>query len=272
AAEVERLRAQAVLLESRRVTMLLARANEQEAARKLEDLKFRGRGLLAAEDYLWPDDLPFVRIPKAALPSISMKGGPDTPARLESKIDQLLDLSPSEQQAVDQIFSDYFDGIDQLLANNLYETNQATGVKLPTGAESIVFVLQPMGPKIRAAMDELCTNLTAVLGKERWSMVQPHKFEFTHYEQVRLLGYTKFAWDQTQEVTVNIFARPGSEPTVSWSQNTGVGISPVPLHYFFQDQPTDLIGLSQGPPALLNRVKQWLATQAAARLSNPVSK
>jgi hypothetical protein len=272
AAEAERLRAELNRPEGTRFGASRPRANEQEAARKLENLKARSRALLAADNYRWPDDLPFVRIPKPALPSITMAGGPITPAKLESKVNQLLDLSPPEREATGQVFSNYFAGIDQLLEASLYETNQALSFKLPPGAESKVFVLQPMGQKIRTALDQLCADLSATLGEDRWAMVRPATFEFTHYEQVRLLGYTQYAWDQTQEIAVNIFTNAGGEPTASWAASGGTGTGPMPLRFFLPGSSTPFIGLPPGPPVLMDRVKQWFSAEAAARLSTPATK
>ena len=54
----------------------MAQANEAaaraaESAQAFEAWKKRIRGLLTAADYHWPDDSPFVRIPKSALPELS---------------------------------------------------------------------------------------------------------------------------------------------------------------------------------------------------------
>lgn len=272
AAEVERLRAESIRLESVRFGQDTTLAREQDAIRKLENFKTRIRAVLAAEDYRWPDDLPFVRIPKSALSSISIGGGPTTPLKLESKVNHFLDPSPQEREAAAQIFSNYFAGIDHLLETGLYETNQALSFKLPPGAESKVFVLQPMGEKIRAALDQLCADLTATLGEDRWAMVRPDKFEFTHYEQVRLLGYTQYAWDQTQEIAVNIFPDAGGEPTASWAANGGIGTSPMPLRYFLPGSSAGNMGMPQGPPVLMDRAMRWFTTEAAAQLPNPATK
>ncbi|MEY2429142.1 MAG: hypothetical protein QOJ40_2027 [Verrucomicrobiota bacterium] len=272
AAEAERLRAESIRLEGARSGASVTQAREQEASRKLEVLKARSRALLTADNYRWPDDLPFVRVPKLALSSVTMATGPNTPAKLESKVNYLLDLSPPEREAASQVFSNYFAGIDRLLEASLYETNQALSQKLPPGSESKVFVLQPLGEKIRTAMDQLCAELSATLGEDRWAMVRPDQFEFTHYEQVRLLGYTQFAWDQTQEIAINIFTNAGGEPTVSWAGTAG-GSSPIPLRSFLSENSAPYTFLSQqGPPGLMERAKRWITAEAAARLSNPAAK
>jgi len=222
----------------------------------------RARAALAADDYRWPDDLPFVRVPRSAVGSLVMAGGPTTPAGLKDKIRLFLDLSATEREAVDQVFSNYFAGIDQLIRTNLYETNQGTKVKLPADAESRVFVLLPTGPGIRSALEGLSQSLLDTLGEERWGMVHPNTWEMTHYEQVRLLGYTQFQWDTMQEVAVNVFTNTG-EPSVSFAAGDGTGGGRLPLRFYLSGRYDPF---SQGPPAVANAVKQYLACAARERL------
>jgi len=235
--------------------------------------------LLTAEHYRWPDDLPFVRIPKSALSSIRVGGGPTTPAMLELKVNGFLDLSPQEREATAQVFSNYRAEVDHLLETSLYETNRALSLELPPGAESRVFVLEPLGEKIRTALDRLCADLSAALGEDRWAMVRPEKFGFASYELERLLGPSRYALDQRHEIAVSVFADAGSEPTVSWAESTRLSGSPRPLRFFLPGNSTPhfvrqarLIGLPQEPPILAERVKRYLTAEAAARLSDSVTK
>ena len=241
-------------------------AREQEAKKRLETLRARSRALLAAQDYRWPDDLPFVRIPKSALSSIEAQAGPQTPAVLQAKISNFLDLTPRERETTSQIFSNYFASVDALVQANSYETNQAVSFKLPPGAQSTVFVLEPTGPGIRAALDRLSNDLSAALGPQRWEMVVPDQFEFTHYEQVRLLGYTTYAWDQRQEFAVNIFTDANGEPSMSWQGEGGTGSSPC--RSFASPGVLDAL-LPQGPPSLMARVKDFMRAQATAAVATP---
>jgi RNA polymerase sigma factor (sigma-70 family) len=271
--ELERLRAEAARLEKIAASASVADPRELEAARRLADLKARGQALLSDANYRWPDDLPFVRVPKSAVSAIYAGGGPVTPATLESKVNQFLDLTVPEREATAQIFSNYFAGIDHLQETSLYETNQASSLQLPPGAESRVFVLEPMGEKIRTALNQLGADLARILGEDRWAMVKPDDFEFTHYEQNRLLGYTQFAWNQRQEVAVNIFANAGGEPTISWASGDGEGMGAAPLRLFLpENRPSPHLDLSQGPPVLFNRVQQYITAQATARLSTPATR
>jgi len=272
--ELDRLRAESLQLEEARVGTVLTQVNQREALQKWELLKQRTRGLLATEHYRWPEDLPFVRIPKSALPSVRMAGGPTTPAKLEAKIGQLLDLTVAEQEVAASSFSNYFAGIDQIVAANIYETNQATGLKIPPDADSRVFVLEALGPKIRTALEQLCAELKSSLGEDRWALVNPDLFELSHYEQVRLLGYTQYAWDQREEIAVHINSNSTGEPTTSWTTSHGGTSGPLPLRWFLPEaSPANpLMELSQMPPALANRIQQWLTAEAAVRSPKPAIK
>jgi RNA polymerase sigma factor (sigma-70 family) len=264
----DRLRVEADRLEELRRQHWSGNGTNEQAALRLQNVRERARAALAADRYRWPDDLPFVRIPKSAVSSLTMAGGPTTPAGLQDKIRRFLDLSAMEREAVDQVFSNYFAGIDQLIQMNLYETNQGTRVKLPADAESRVFVLLPTGPGIRSALEALSQSLLDTLGEEHWRMVQPNTWEMTHYEQVRLLGYTQHQWDIMQELAVNVFTNTG-EPNVSFAAGDGTGASwtpapgRMPLRSYLSGRYDPL---SQGPPAVANAVKQYLASAAKERL------
>jgi RNA polymerase sigma factor (sigma-70 family) len=275
---IERLLSESAQLEQMRIDAIPDQTREAQVQQKWSDLKAHSRALLAADNYRWPDDLPFVRVPKSALAAIKAGAGPNTPEKLEAKVNQFLDLSPQEREVTGQAFSNYFGGIERLLETNLFETNQSLRLSLPPGAESKVFVLLPLGEKIRAALDQLCADLETTLGSDRWAMVKPEQFEFKHYEQIRLLGYTQYDWDQTQEIVINFFASAGDEPLMSWATTGGAGSSPMPLRLFLTGGsaktsprlPT--LTSPQGPPILIERVQNWLAAEAALRLAIPVTK
>ncbi len=263
--ELEKLQVKFARMEQRQLETIQNQTQATEINQKYASLKTRSRALLTSDNYRWPDDLPFVRVPKSALSSIGIGGGPNTPDKLAAKINQFLDLSVPEREVTDQIFTNYFNEIDQLIATSLYETNQSSEILLPPGTESKIFVLLPMGGKIRSAMSQLCADLESALGSERWAMVKPDQFEFTHYEQVRLLGYTTYAWDQRQEIAISIFPNAQTEPLAAWRGSDGTGTSSMPLRIISSQM------FSQGPPALIERAKQYCASEARARLSNSIT-
>lgn len=270
--ELENLRQASAQLEQRRSEALQEQARREEVQRKLAGLKVQTRAMLAADDYRWPDDLPFVRVPKSALASIKVDGGPESPAKLQAKLDQFLDLSPQEREATARVFTNYFAQIDRLVETSLIETNASANLTLPPDAESRVFVLPALGPKIRTALDQLCAGLEAALGAERWAMVEPDHFEFTHYEQVRLLGYTTYSWDQPQEYAVSVYRDGSAGPRISWRGSDGTGSSPMLLSYLAAGARGNPLLLPQGPPALVDRIEQYARSEAGALISNASAK
>ena len=273
-ANVQRLGRESVALEARVSKDVSRRARNQEALRKFQDLKTRSRALLTAANYRWPDDSPFVRIPKWALPSIKVPG-PTTAEKLQAKITSFLDLTPAELAVTSQLFSKYNTETDRLLEHGLSETNQSPDLSLPSGAESRVFIMEPLGQKIRNALDQLCNELAAIMGEDRWGKIKPSQYELNDSEQTRLLGYGSDKWEQRQEIAVNIFVKPGSDPTVNYVAPGGAGCGPIPLRMFLGGNAEFMFeggGLPQAAPKLIERVKHYISEQAVARLSTSVPK
>jgi len=170
-----------------------------------------------------------------------------------------------------QVFSNYFSKIDHVLQESVYETNQSSRLQLPEGAESMVFHMNPPGPAIRSSLDDLCSNLEALLGSDRWALLNPDRWEMAHYEQVRLLGYSQYMWDDGQDVAANIFVRDGAEPTVSFTGEHGIGTSALPLKWFLPQnhRKTPLNAYLDGyPKSLMTPLSQWVTAQAV-RLQKP---
>jgi hypothetical protein len=237
---------------------------QAEGIRRFETLRVRARGLLAASEKKWPDDLPFVRIPKSALPSMAAQAGPETPQNLQAKVSNLLNLDAPSAEAADRVFSNYFATVDGLIRTNLYQTNYPSALQLPAEGHSIVFVLEPCGPGIRAALSVLTNDLAGVLGEDRWRMVKPNDFEFYHYEQNRFLGYSEFAWDRRQELVLTVLDTPIGGTAVKFQSSTGENASTMPLRVFLNMLNSGSM-LSQGPPAFARHVKEYLGELAKSR-------
>ncbi len=252
---------------------------QKQGAQKLEALRAQAQALVSGEAYRWQDEVPFAKIPKSAIASLHAWSGPLTPDKLQVKVQAALGLNPQEAEAATQVFSNYFSAIDQAMHDAPYETNRSTRLHLPDGAESMVFGVNPLGPGIRNAMDDLCSNLETLLGPDRWAMLNPDREEMTRYEQVRLLGYDQLSWDGGQEIAANIFVGEGAEPTVSFTGERGTGMSAVPLKWFLPPQRgrrsvgEQSVGafLDGYPKTFRERLNQWLVAQAI-RLQNPADK
>jgi RNA polymerase sigma factor (sigma-70 family) len=276
-ASLEKLRSEEARLIAAEVAADQTRDRQKLGAQKLATLRAQAQALVSGQEYRWQDEVPFARIPKSAVSSLNTWSGPLTPDKMQVKIQSALGLNPQETQAAMQVFSNYYSAIDRALQASDYETNQSSRLHLPEGAQSMVFGMKPLGPQIRSAMDDLCSNLESVLGSDRWAMVNPNRWEMTHYEQVRLLGYSQFAWDTGQEFAGNLFIDNGAEPTVSFTGEGGVGTGAVPLKWFLPrsagskksqgQQFLDTV-LNGYPDSIGKRLNQWALTQAVRFQNN----
>src|SRR6185437_14106908 len=128
------------------------RERTKVGAQRLETLRAQVQAMAAGEANPWQDDAPFARIPKSAVASLHSWTGPLTPDKLQVKVEVALGLNPQEKDAAMQVFSNYFATIDRAMQDASCETNQSTRLKLPEGAESVVFGIKPLGPEIRSSL------------------------------------------------------------------------------------------------------------------------
>ncbi len=114
--------------ESARIEAALARNNEAvarqaEAMRRVDGLKERLRGLLAAANYRWPDDLPFVRIPKSDIEKLRPIRAIGRTGRIEDWGAELLALTTDEKQQTEKLLRDHTESLAQSAAARAYLTN-----------------------------------------------------------------------------------------------------------------------------------------------------
>jgi len=271
-ASLEKLRAEETRLVAAQEAADQNRERTKLGAQRLETLRAEAQALESPTANRWQDDASFARIPKSAVSALHAWSGDLTADKLRVKVQAALGLNPQEAEAAMQIFSNYFSTIDRAMQDAPYETNQSTRLKLPAGAESMVFGQKALGPQIRSAMDDLCSNLETQLGPDRWAMLNPDRVDMTHGEQVRFLGYNNLSWDTGGEVAANIFVHQDAEPTVSFTGEGGTGTGEVPLKWFLppqggrRSQGEQYVGSfinGQGfKESLASRVNQWVTAQA----------
>jgi RNA polymerase sigma factor (sigma-70 family) len=169
--------------ESRRLDAALAgerdsSAQRAKAAEKLAAWKKHLRAVLTADNYRWPEDSPFVRIPKSVVKQVS---GPDhsimPPGVLSQAARELMGLTPQERERVEAALRAHFSAVDQLIADHLYETNAlspfSAQFSIPAGAlASKVWAIPALGADAASQITELETALQASLGDERWALAK----------------------------------------------------------------------------------------------------
>ncbi len=272
--DVERLRARASNLDAS-LTGTTTRAEQNTAAvKKFAEWKEKLRARLFATDYRWPDDSPFVRIPKSDLGRINTGSPISPPGVLKPEACELLGLTPQEHEQIEATLTKHFSDIDGLIENNLYATNQAGHVYMPKSAlASEVWVLPALGDAAKASADELQAALKNELGEERWLLVQS-QLESTGTDTLRRV-LNLDAGTQAQEVAVWI-TESGGKPMASYGWSAGYSsfnTGGVPLSAFVPGiqtapgmNPWDNLAARNFPVPITQRITDWLQQQAQSRL------
>jgi hypothetical protein len=249
-------------------------ARQTASAEKFELWKQRLHGLLNDNDYRWPADSPFVRIPKAVVKQLDTGRPVRPPGALSQAARELLGLTPQEREQLETAFHNHFAEIDQLIDSRLYETNAlspyAARFGIPAGAvASQVWTIPPLGDEVNTQAKSLEASLQATLGPERWSMVEGQLGMLGTDTLRRILNLD--AAQNPQQIAVWIFDQAG-EPTVGygWQGNGGAfSRSGTPLDAFKTDpsdspriDPADLLGAATLPKGVVERIMDWVQQQA----------
>ena len=263
-AELERLR---VTLDRLQTSVATARDLAEQRAdgvRKFEAWKQRIKGLLMADNYRWPQDSPFVRIPKSVLGRIRWNKLVEPSGVLTQRARELLGLSPQEREQVENALSHHVAAMNSLIDSNIREsdvptlTNNSARFTFPTTVlASKAWLVPALGDEVKALGDELQSAWHATLGAERWPLLEKQLNAPDVDALRRILGLE--SGSQAQEVTVLISDQGGELSThVNWTGgNTGLGMTRSGIGLASWD--LDL------PFALTHRVDDWLQQQAGAR-------
>lgn len=247
---------------------LSASATEQYAA-----WKNRLRGLLTARDYRWPEDSPFVRIPKAALPNINPNQTISPPGIVDPAARELLGLTPQERETAEAALHDHFAGLDGLMEAKLYETNRVSHSNLPANAAaSRIFVVPALGDAAVQQSEQLLSTLQTTLGEERWPLMAASLESHGTHTLRGILGLD--AAKQSQELAVWINeGEKGATAGYMWgSANSTFSTSGQALASFLPgaDSPTATAATANFhannlPEVMTSRMLVWLGQQAVAR-------
>jgi RNA polymerase sigma factor (sigma-70 family) len=272
--ELVRLKESAARLNDSLADTLAAAARGAETARKFAGWKERARARLLAADYQWPDDLPFVRIPKVILPQLEV-GEPVThPGRLKQAERELLGLTPAERERAETLLRDHFAAIDTLVESSRYETNRPLHGSVPQDAlASQVWEVPALGDEAQQRADALKAALKTLLGEERWPILERQLAGSNTDNLRRVLNLD--AGEKGQELAVWVQERDGKLAAgYTWGQpSTSFSSSGMALSLFLPDaKPPDGIslenrlGIQPLSDALTRPALNWLRQQAEARL------
>lgn len=273
--EVERLTRNAEELGASLATAGRAEAQSAETARKLEEWKTRIRSALMANDYRWPEDGPFVRIPKTVVPKLALRMPVAMPGVLKPEAREVLGLSPQERENLEGRLQNYFGKMDRLVEASIVETNESSRVRPPAGAvASKIFYVPALGDEAKTDANQLAEELQALLGDERWPIVKSGWDSSGTHTLSRILELDA---DQSwQEVSIWINTNSSGALTVGYqwaSRNASFGAGGATLESALpgsippggrsaiQDVEQNVL-----PAPIASRMVAWLQEQAQAHV------
>jgi RNA polymerase sigma factor (sigma-70 family) len=251
---------------------------------KFDAWRTRLRRLLTSADYHWPDDSPFVRIPKSAVRQIDVHHPVLPPGVLKREARELFGLTPEERERLEGALQRHFRAIDDIIESRIYETNRPSRLQVPaSAAASAVWVVPPLGEQAKASGQELQATWETVLAGERSSLVG-------------WLLVTWFPSTDTLRRVLNLDANKDQQELAVWVQNEndnwllGYGFSSgramtstsgISLEKFAPTadpatgaNASGYAGLDEHvlPDPLARRIRAWIQQQTGARLGKDPAK
>jgi RNA polymerase sigma factor (sigma-70 family) len=278
--EVDELRVRSSSLDASRAAAATTAEQNAEAAKAFAAWKDKLRARLFAGDYRWPEDSPFIRIPKSALPRIGIRLPVTPPGVVKPEARELLGLTPQEREQIEGTLAKHFSAIDGMVENDVYQTNQATHVYVPQSAvASEVWVMPALGDAAKMSGDQLQSALKAELGNERWPLVKAELDSIGTDTLRRVLSLD--AGTQAQEVAVWITERDGTlMASYGWSNgNSSFSNGGEQLNMFLPGAqmvpgitPEQFLDTRNLPAPLTQRIMDWIRQQAQSRLGKEANR
>lgn len=236
--------------------------------------KEAARSRLLAGDYVWPEDLPFVRIPKAILPALNVHQPILPPGNIKPAASELLGLTPQEHAQLESAMQQHFAKMEKLLTAVRYESNQCVLIHPPQNAvASRVWGVTASGAEAKASAAELLTKFQEILGAERWGLVGAQIEDTSSDSARRVLNLD--AAEQGQELAAWIREQNGYlEAGLSWGgQGFTLSSGGMALKYYLPgaELPPGMTSLdgqfNTVTRALMQPALAWLQTQAETLMS-----
>lgn len=272
--DVERLRESASRVETSLADANLSAARRAEDLQKFEAWKEKIRGQLMAADYHWPDDSPFVRIPKSMLRQLRVGRPVSAPGTIRQEARELLGLTPLEREQAEAALHKHFATMDDLMDAKLYETNKSARIQVPKAAvASKIFGVPPLGDDVKLPVAELQSSLQSIFGDERWGgLVSLQLQDSSNGSLGRILNLG--AGERGQELGAWILEDGGKlMVSYSWADQQSMMFSGGLLLETFlpgAELPPGAISLSDHfntlPGTLTRPLLEWIQQQALERL------
>jgi RNA polymerase sigma factor (sigma-70 family) len=210
------------------------------AARNLAALKTRLAGSGSPGPYTWPDDLPFVRVPKSALKNVSSDvPGFGATGRLAPWIREVLNMPDRQVAEVESQLSDHLKAMDRLASSRATATNWVDS----SGTYHNTVTLPALGAEGQALEDALSTNLITSFGAEQAKLVLTPFSSPNQWLSSEKVSH--FLITEGGEFELSVKPNDSGRPTVSttWQRHLGSG---------------GLIDAERLPPFLAERFLPWL--------------
>ena len=289
-ADLERLRMSSGKLEQSVAQRNEAAARAAESAQAFAAWKEKIRGQLTATDYHWPDDSPFVRIPKSALPELSETSDAEPfspPGVVKPYARELMGMTPSERQSLEQTLQRHFADQEEMKGRMqavIYATNRPSHGSFPDAVvASNVFVLPGLGDEGKQRADQMVAELRGILGEERWPLVQI-RFSDKRGGVTYSGGYSLAAIlhldpdESAQELRVWVGTDDKGTPTIgyTWASSGTINNGSEALSMFLPEgdpnrkEGSNYFGTNSWAARLSEPLRQrglaWFQQQATARL------
>jgi len=279
--EIERLRAVSGRLEQSVTQKNEAAVRAAESARAFEAWKKKMRGQLTAADYRWPDDSPFVRIPKSVLPELSERSNAEPfspPGVVQPYALELMSLTPAERQSLEDTLHRHFADMEGRMEAGIYETNNPSrGAAGDAVVAATVFVSPGRSDEAKQVTDQMLAQVRGILGGERWAQVQARLNERRGGGSLRQI-LNPIPSGQNLQIQVT----SDEKGTLTWHcQKNGSGMSGYEngaLSMFLPEgdpdrtEGSDNFGQALISKAMRQRGLTWLQEQAIARLGKGASR
>jgi hypothetical protein len=166
--ELDRLAAESARLDAALLEASNNQARQAEAARKIGALKSRLQGMLNDPDYQWPNDLQYVRVPKAVVKSLDLLHKPpmafSPSGKLTEPAVEMLGITAQEKGPTEAALANYWRGVNDLTASNAHETSAASA---ESGRLTKTVIIPPLGQPMRDLAQTTRAELAQVLGDNR---------------------------------------------------------------------------------------------------------
>lgn len=254
---------------------------DADAAGKFAAWRNHLRQVLTDDDYRWPEDSPFVRIPKSVLHDLNDVHGVNPPGVLRQEARELLGLTPQDRKQIEATLQNHFATMDDLIEKQIVETNQTVHFRIPEAADArMAWIVPPLGDEVVRQGAELQSELKGILGDSRWALMK-EQLQSTGINTLRRV-LNLDAGNEGQEVAVWIKdnKNDAGQPTVgiglssgsSMSITEGLGLDTAVSAMGAENNGNVWDNLLGVPESITQRINEWIKLQGEMRLGKGASK